>query len=274
MSTAAQRSGGQEEDTERNAHAFSGPAGPLLEDIRVRLFEQGGGRAGLLAVEPRTHAVYERIAEWLAEQAGEGRTPAAASTIPGAGVGAAVPPQRRSPSAERRWQEYLRQTSASIDRRSRMLDERGQPRVVRTFGSGGALWHVDLSDWRGRHRVRLTYDGATGDAMEVRLISGSGHELRYSPESFEKPGSSLRTALERARLSCAQLSGDDLPARAGRLRASRLARQSVEAFCEAALPRLERLLRRELEEGIRLVPSPKELLEMDPEQIMQFLERA
>lgn len=259
---------------------FGGPAGSLLEEVRAKLFDrrhEGGRSVG----EPRTQVVYERIAEFLAEQAEESAQ---------AGL-------ESRPGAVKRWHEYLRQTQASLERRSEMVDKYGAPRVVKTFHSGGALWHVDLADWRGRHRVRLLYDNTSQDPQEVRLVSSSGEETHYTVQSFETPatlssrsssssrsgegaqplslspggsGSAgsgrLRRRLELARWRCTQLAGSTSP------KCEQQAKRSVEELCQVALPRLERMLRRELEEGRQLVPTSEDLLEMEAEEIITLLE--
>lgn len=233
---------------------FKGPAGLLLEDIREQMFDKGGF-CSRFADDPRTEAIYEQIAYWLAEQT-------AAGTVSPRGGGT-------STAGSPLWAEYVRRTLVSIQRRAHLTDARGAPRVVNTFHSGGSLWHVDLSDWRGRHRVRVLYDAA-GACTEVRLISGCGEELRYVPTMFGTSTSVLRTHLERARMHCAQLSHQ--PASKA---AEQRARKSVEhLFAAALLPSLERLIQLEVEEGRQLVPLSEDLVEMDVEQIIELLELA
>lgn len=241
---------------------FGGPAGALLEQIRVKFFDDDSCHAGLKG-EPRTQVVYERIAEFLADQAEEGlRSDEQQDCTSCSGISAA---------AERCWGEYVRQTQVSVERRSQLLDEHGSARVTRKH-SAGLVSHVDLSDWKGRHRVRLLYDAASQEPKEVRLVSSSGVEVRYTVESFEAPeqeggiGKALKMRLEAARHSCAQLAHDASPKR------EQLAQESVVAFCELALPQLEKLLQRELREGRQFVPTSEELLEMDMEEIVALLE--
>lgn len=253
----------EEEDGLQGGEPFSGPAGPLLEDLRVQMFDQGGF-CSRVADDPRAEVIYERIAEWLAEVAEQGPDSPAGCSVSSA---ASSPSRAAAPPS---WTEYVRRTQASVQRRAASLDARGGPRVVRKYHSGGALWHVDLADWQGRHRARLLYDATSLEVSEVRLVGGSGEELRYTSESFGAKGSLLRVHLDRARASCAQL---------GRSGASKQhqqrARQSVELlFAAALLPGLERLIQREADEGRQLVPPSEDLIEMDVEQIVALLDVA
>merc|ERR1712048_412870 len=118
--------------------------------------------------------------------------------------------RRTSSVLMRQWSEYVRLCLASIEKRANMLDEQGLPRVTRSYHSFGSLRHVDLADWRGRHRVRVLYNSA-GEPVEIRLLALSGKEVSYTQESFDLKGAnfdSLGSRLERARQSAVLLFKD------------------------------------------------------------------
>lgn len=243
---------------------FGGPAGPLLEEIRVKLFDGGGSVGSTLSGEPRTQVVYERLAEFFAEQAEEGSVALGAL----AGDGGAGNSPSASSTKRRLWRKYLQQTLASVEKRAKLVDANGAARVIRAALPAGGWSHVELLDWKGRRRVRVTY-GAGGVPVEVLLVSGSGEELRYTEETFaanSASGGALGHLLEAARVACSRLRGAS-PQQVAH------AKKTVEDLCVVALPRLEGLLRRELEEGRQLVPTSEDLLEMDAEEIIALLEK-
>lgn len=310
---------------------LGGPHAAVLEELRQRIFDGSKGRA--LADDPRAELLYEKIAELL--EMDEPLSPPPTGTLscisdsavgmPGILVPAS-PTASPSQERQRRWSEYVATTLASIKRRETLLDIQGQPRVTRVFcapsdasslsaqqallaqtgagtgGTGGAppvpLHHVDLADWRGRHRVRVLYDGFA-DPLEIRQCNTSGGETVYTSADFEpEPAfflegqglSSLASRLERARQSAALLrhadaaaaaAGNAAPvatggcsgtAAAGAGDAERAALQSIEALCNEVFPRLDKLLQRERDEGRQLVPCSEDLLEMELERVVELLE--
>lgn len=247
-----------EDGVDGSGPIFDGPAGSVLEDVRVRLFEHRS-LGGSVADDSRTQVVYERLAEWLAERAEE-----CAST--GASASSMAAAQSAASAAPTTWGEYLRQTEASIQKRAHLVDRLGKPRVLRTYTSSGSLLHVDLMDWRGRLRARLAHEGASGEVSAVTLVSSEGLEFRYTAEHFSRPVASVRLRLEQARRSCNALVVGNSPKR------RHAAQRSVEALCAVALPQLERLMKREVEEGRQLVPPFEDLMEMDMAQIIDLLE--
>lgn len=232
----------------------------LLEDLRVRIFEDG--RGGLIAGDPRAQLVYERIAERLQE-------PDETDPLEAQRCGQ----QAESAAADqRRWREYVQQSVASIKRRSSLLDELGRPRVTYDYHSSGLLRHVDLADWRGRHRARAIYNNA-GEPVQIRLTAISGEEVAYTQETFTLAGRGNFVAVateltERARRSFASLDQGSSP------KQERLAQRNVEAVCNEIFPRVDKLLRQELEEARQLVPTSEDLLEMSFEQILELLAKA
>eukprot|EP00440_Ansanella_granifera_P010374 gb/GFBE01011254.1/.p1 GENE.gb/GFBE01011254.1/~~gb/GFBE01011254.1/.p1 ORF type:complete len:268 (+),score=52.83 gb/GFBE01011254.1/:1-804(+) len=227
-----------------------GPADRLLEEVRVRMFEDGPG--GLLEDDPRAQTIFERLSDCLVEEAGEADA-----------VGA------------RQWEEYVQKSVASIERRARQTDQSGQMRVTRAYENSGSLRHIDLADWRGRRRARVLFD-SSGTALAVQLTSVSGEEVTYTQHDFalcsavaqsRSVSGILGDRFACARQQCLALSRDSCP------RQQKRAKQSVEALCNEIFPMLERLLRRESDEGRQLVPCSEDILEMSLQQLFGHVEK-
>lgn len=248
-----------------------GPGEQLLEEIRAKLFEElpvphprrsSTGAILRHAVAPprplvsgdaRAQLIYERLAERLLE-------PDDGDKAEAAGL---------SPLARHQWDHYLQLSRASIERRSGLKDARGIPRVTRTYGSDGMLLRLELSDWQGRLRASMLFDAA-GEPDQVQLMSSSGSEVVYTRDVFGKAvedaaASRLSRLLESARQSVLLYDSDPSA------KQEQFARRLVEALCQAVFPRLEDLLRRELEEGRQLIPTSEDLLEAELEQLLQDL---
>mmetsp|Transcript_4563 Transcript_4563/g.9307 ORF Transcript_4563/g.9307 Transcript_4563/m.9307 type:complete len:263 (+) Transcript_4563:113-901(+) len=228
----------------------------LLEDLRIKIFEQG--RSGLIAGDPRAQLFYERIAERLQEPDETDPLETRRCSLPGC-----------TPASQRQWNEYVRQSVASVQRRASLLDEHGRSRVTYEYHSSGLLRHVDLADWRGRHRARIVYSAA-GQPVEISLTAASGEVVAYTEDTFTAAGrcnfvAMVSELIELARRSFALFSQGLSP------KQERVAQRNVEAVCDEVFPRVERLLRRELEEGRQLLPTSEDLLEMSFEQLLDLL---
>lgn len=166
------------------------------------------------------------------------------------------------------WNEYVRQTNASIEKRAGSHDMFGAARVMRTHHSNGTLLCVDVSDWKGRPRAHVTHNASTGEVSEIRLISSKGEETCYNSDNFGTT-SNLLTHLQKTQRCCAALSRNSSPQK------MQAVTRSLEALCHSALlPCLERLVQREVDEGQQLVPPFEDLMEMDAETIVRLLDAA
>merc|ERR1712008_32035 len=207
----------------------------------------------LVAGDARAQLIYERLAERLLEP---GDTNEAEDSGP-------------SLTARQQWDHYLQLSRASIERRVGLKDMHGIPRVARNCHANGMLLRLDLADWRGRRRVCMLFNAA-GEPTQVQLVSSCGSEVIYTRDSFgraveDRVASRLSQLLESARQSV--LSYDNDPT----AKQEQFARRMVEALCQAVFPRLEELLRRELEEGRQLIPPSEDLLEVELEQLLRSL---
>eukprot|EP00927_Polykrikos_kofoidii_P075488 TRINITY_DN71729_c0_g1_i1.p1 TRINITY_DN71729_c0_g1~~TRINITY_DN71729_c0_g1_i1.p1 ORF type:complete len:259 (-),score=39.37 TRINITY_DN71729_c0_g1_i1:85-861(-) len=245
----------------------TGPNAKFLEEQRLRLFKAGKG--GLLARDPRPSLVYDMIVDYLQED------PTDSEQLEASARSAQQASQDDVAIELARWQDYVRKSMASIDRRGNLLDRRGTPRVARVYRGSGTLRHVDLADWQGRHRARVTCDG-DGEPTMVKLVGVAGEETTYTRESFRSEGTtcsassvepSLAVKLERARDSSVILFGDSSA------KQELAARKHIEALCGDVFPRLEKLLLREQAEGRQLVPASEDLLEFTLEDFLADLEK-
>lgn len=232
----------------------------FLEELRQKIFESNNGSA-LLKGDTRATLVFEKIVERLQEEPDEGDKFEATLRKP-----------RSMSILNRQWKEYVTQSVASIEKRANTVDENGKPRVEHLYRCAGVLRHTDLSDWRGRHRVRIIYDGA-GEPVEISLTNLLEQQTTYNRDSFDphcsedNSGKSLSDRYEKARRSSVLAHKDKSP------KHETLTRLSIQHLTDDTFRLLEQLFKRENTENRSLVPTSEELLEMSLEQVLEHLEK-